>query len=339
MASLTLVTFAGVMTPWVVRNYLVSGTPFGTAGYAVVENTSAFSEYRLQRSVEPDFSGVDVKVVGRKLMANTRQIAQNDLPRLGGSWVTAFFLAGLLVSVANPAARRLRYFLLMSFAVLIVVQALGRTQLSEDSADINSENLLVLLVPLVLVYGVSLFYNLLDQIEFRFRELRFIVIGLFAVLACLSMILTLLPLALDMMLHFQLPTGQPRAYPPYHPPAIQAAAGWMKEDELIMSDIPWAVAWYGQRESIWLTLNTRADFFAINDYFKPVRELYLTRVTLDSRFPQQLMQTEEQTWPKLIIETMFNKEGPARFPLRKSVPGWLPEQFLLTDWERWRKTP
>jgi hypothetical protein len=86
-------------------------------------------------------------------------------------------------------------------------------------------------------------------------------------------------------------------------------------------------------------LNTRPDFFTINDYFRPVHEVYLTRVTLDSRFPQQLMQAEEQTWPKLILETMFSKEGPAKFPLRKMAPGWLPEQFVLTDWERWRKTP
>jgi hypothetical protein len=153
------------------------------------------------------------------------------------------------------------------------------------------------------------------------------------------MILTLLPLTLDMVLHFQLPTGQPRAYPPYHPPAIQVVSDWVKPDELIMSDIPWAVAWYGQRQSVWLTPNASSDFFAIHDYLKPVRELYLTRVTLDNRFIPQLMQADELTWPKLILETMFSKEGPTKFPLRKAAPGWLPEQFVLTDRERWRKNP
>ena len=42
------------------------------------------------------------------------------------------------------AISRLRYFLLISMAVLIAVQALGKTQLSEETPEINSENLLVL---------------------------------------------------------------------------------------------------------------------------------------------------------------------------------------------------
>ena len=51
------------------------------------------------------------------------------------------------------------------------------------------------------------------------------------------------------------------AYPPYYPPNIQKIADWMKPDELMMSDVPWAVAWYGNRPSVWLTLNTQDRFF------------------------------------------------------------------------------
>ena len=100
-----------------------------------------------------------------KLNTNLRQIITSELPKLGGSWVTAFFLVGLLLGFRNPAIARLRYFLLGCGLVLVFAQALGRTQLSEDSPEINSENLLVLLAPLVLVYGVSLFFLLLDQIH------------------------------------------------------------------------------------------------------------------------------------------------------------------------------
>ena len=66
----------------------------------------------------------------------------------------------------------MRYFLLGCVVVLSLAQALGRTQLSEESPEINSENLLVLLAPLVLVYGVSLFYLLLEQMRLPFPELR-----------------------------------------------------------------------------------------------------------------------------------------------------------------------
>jgi len=64
---------------------------------------------------------------------------------------------------------------------------MGRTQLSEDSPEVNSENLLVLLVPLIFVFGVSLFFSLLDQMNLLFRGMRYLVVGVFAVIICLPM--------------------------------------------------------------------------------------------------------------------------------------------------------
>ena len=238
VALVALVAFAAVMAPWLARNYNLSGAPFGTAGFSVLETTFLFPENRLQRSLEPDLNRYQhLTIFWVKLVVNARQILQNDVPRLGGSWVSAFFLVGLLVGFRNPALRRLRIFLLLSLVVLGVVQALGRTQLSEESPDLNSENLLVLLAPFVLVYGVSLFFLLLDQIELQVLELRYLVTGLFGVVACLPLIFTFLP-----------PATEPVVYPPYFPPVIQTVGSWLKEEELTMSDVPWAMAWYGQRQ-------------------------------------------------------------------------------------------
>ena len=52
----------------------------------------------------------------------------------------------------------------------------------------------------------------------------------------------------------------------------------------MMSDVPWAVAWYGQRQCVWLTLDAQDSFFAVNDYIKPVQALYLTPETMDGKF-------------------------------------------------------
>jgi 4-amino-4-deoxy-L-arabinose transferase-like glycosyltransferase len=333
LAWIALATFIAVMAPWVARNYSVSGKPFGTATYTIVETTMLYPENRLQRSLEPDFSRLYTMAFWLKLNTNLRQIVTSELPKLGGSWITAFFLVGLLVGFRNPAIARLRYFLLGCLLVLILAQALGRTQLSEESPDINSENLLVLLTPLVLVYGVSLFWLLLEQIHRPFGELRYIAIGIFSLVACLPMIFVFLP-----------PRTTPVIYPPYYPPAIQTVAGWLKEDELAMSDIPWAVAWYGQRQCVWLTLNcapdpkdpnTHEDFFAINDWQKPINALYLNPQTMDARFLTQWVRTGEQSWGSFILESMVNNKVPYGFPLKKSQAGWLPEQLVLTDFKRW----
>jgi len=337
LALIALAAFAAVMAPWVVRNYSVSGKPFGTATYAVVETTMLYPENRLQRSLEPDFSRLYMMAFWLKLNTNLRQIVTGELPKLGGSWITAFFLVGLLIGFRNPAVTRLRYFLLGCVLVLALAQALGRTQLSDESPEINSENLLVLLGPLVLVYGVSLFYLLLEQMRLPLRQLRYVVIGIFSLVVCLPMVFAFLP-----------PKTTPVVYPPYFPPAIQTVAGWLKEKELAMSDIPWAVAWYGQRQCVWLTLkctpdakdpNAHEDFFAINDYQKPINALYLTPQTMDARFLTQWIRAGEQSWGSFVLESMVKKKVPEYFPLSESQAGWLPEQLVLADWQRWRKAP
>lgn len=349
LAATTLLAFALVLTPWVVRTYSLSGMPFGTATFAVLENSWLSPEDRLERSLNPDllrsihnsfpFLTAAYHVIAQKLVANSRAILQSDLPRLGGTWVSGFFLVGLLVRFRSPTLGRLRVFLLAALVVLVVTQALGRTKLTEDSPDINSENLLVLVAPLVVMYGVSLFFVVLDQVELPFFQLRSAAIGLFGVVACLPLILTLLP-----------PKTSPLAYPPYYPPSIQTAVGWTKADELMMSDVPWAVAWYGQSQCVWLTPNARIDFFAINDYLKPISALYLTPQTVDRW-------TQSGDWGNLFLQTMRvlpgdNAKYPLHlnlvlpqgqgagvpFPLNYLQAGW-PMQLLFTFRPHWPSAP
>jgi hypothetical protein len=261
-----------------------------------------------------------------KFLGNLRPILQDALPKLGGSWVSMLFLTGLLLNFRSVAVRRMRYFLLMCLAVFIVVQPLGRTQLSEESPEVNSENLLVLLAPLVFIYGVSLFLILLDQMTLPLRELRLVVKAVFVGLCCAPLIFTLLP-----------PKTNPVVFPPYYPPDIQTIAGWMKPDELTMSDVPAAVAWYGQRQCVWLTLNAQDDFFAINDYLKPVQALYLTPETMNSKLASDCFRPDLHSWGNFVLQAVAQKQIPGGFPLVNAPPGFLPERLFLTDWARWKQ--
>jgi hypothetical protein len=342
LALVALLSFAVLLGPWVARNYALSGTPFGTATYTALENTFLFPEYKLSRSLDPDLSRTILAAYWHKLMGNGSRILQSDLPKMGGSWVSAFFLVGLLVAFRNPTTGRLRVFLVACIATFAFAQALGQTQLSEDSPEINSENLLVIVAPLVLVYGVSLFFLLLDQLVLPAFEARFLVIGLFGFLTCLPLLFVFLP-----------PQRYPVAFPPYAPPIIQTVGGWLNEKELIMSDIPWATAWYGRRQSVWLTLRAlpdpkdptlKEDFAVINDYQKPINGLYLTHQTLNRRFIEGLMGAN-QSWGHFVLQILVRREVPDPFPLTR-LPVRTPEdleqsiyggRLILMDWERWRK--
>ena len=325
------------MGPWLMRNYHVGGTLFGTAGYAIYQETSSYPGNRLERSMpanlEQELKNPGLNQYVRKFLIQMSEIVENDLPKLGGSWVSAFFLVGLLVPFRSPALARLRVFLLSSLLVLVIAQALGRTHLSVESPEVNSENLLVLLVPLVFMFGVAMYFVFLDQLAVPLPQLRTMANGLFVLVACAPLAFTLLP-----------PRSSPFAYPPYFPPSIQEAAKWMKENELMMSDMPWAVAWYGHRRCVWVTLDAganprKSDFFAINDFQKPIQGLYLTQLTMNAQFLSQMLKGQEWAWGRFVLESLLRTNVPTGFPLKEAPSGFLPDQLFLSDRVRWKGQP
>ena len=167
--------------------------------------------------------------------------------------------------------------------------------------------------------------TLLRQMEFPTLEIRYWVVVLLVVVACLPLITTLLP-----------PKASPVVYPPYYPPEIQKVSGWMQQDELLMSDIPWAVAWYGRRQCLWTTINAKYDFFALNDNLaKPIRALYLTLVTLDGKLFSECLQGSAESWGNFVLKSVAFGQIPPGFPLRVAPYGLMTGLFL-TDRQRWQ---
>jgi hypothetical protein len=251
--------------------------------------------------------------------------------------VAGLFLIGLLMTYHSPAISRLRYFVVGTILFMMMVQSLGRTQLSADVPELNSENLLVVLAPLVMLFGVAMFYMLLDTIELPIPELRKVLVVGFGFILCLPLFFTVLPPR----------TARPIVWPPYYPPQFQVAASFTKTNELTMCDIPWGMAWYGQRQCIWLTADGHSDFFAINDSIKPVQCLFLTPKTLDGHFISEQQRGTERIWGNLIANMLCTpvpgRDWPkeirfgipradgqrSQLPFNWWQPGW-PDILLLT---------
>jgi hypothetical protein len=327
-----LVFLALAWGPWCFRNYTISGRIFGTAGFAAMEGTQYFPKDRWQRSMSQnmdfDLNKVTMDQYTKKFLVGVGESLRNEVPKMGGSWLSALFLAGLLAPFRNPGLRRLRYFLIGSIALFICVQSLGRTYISEMSPEVNSESLLILLAPLAFMFGVALFYTILDQIPFEMPQYRTAAVAAFVVVMSLPLIFTFLP-----------PRSFPVAYPPYYPPYIKQIGNWTKPDELLMSDMPWAMAWYGDRTCVWTTLDTGgslpSDFFAIHDHIKPVKLLCLSPITLDVKFVSDMLKGSESAWSRFALDGMMRTNVPAGFPLKYSPGGYLPDFLILTDRKRW----
>ncbi len=334
LATTVAVVALAVIAPWLGRNYQLSEKFFGTAGFAIYEGTAAFPEDRVERSADPSvgIALLEPQDFAEKFFTNCRDILENELPRLGGSWVTAFFLVGLLLPFRNPGLSRLRFFIVLCLILLIGIEAIARTHLTTDSPIINSENLLVVFAPLIFMFGTALFFILMEQLSAANLELRFVMIAFFAVICCLPYIFVFLP---------------PPTYPvstPYFPGFIQRAAHWMQPEELMMSDIPWAVAWYGERQCAWVTPNDDEQFYKM-DGVKKVHAIYLTQRTTERKFLSHMV-IEQKSWERFVSDawtqyiTHGHYEGlPNNFPLTKAPVGFLPDQMFLSDKVRWQTKP
>ncbi len=332
LAATAIAVMALLLAPWVVRNYNVSGTLFGTAGFALHEGTGKFSGHVLERSMprnlQAQLNTIELREYARKLFLNGRDILTEELPRAAGNWIGALFLGAMLIPFRNPALARLKYFTAGTILLLLLVQALGRTSLSAGTPQINSENLMVVVTPLFFLFGCGLFYILLDQIELPAPWLRSLLIVGFVLVLSLPMIFRLLP-----------PRAVPVTYPPYWPPLIQTVAHWVEPEELIMSDMPWAVAWYGGRQCIWTTMDagqtSKDDFYGINDERKPIKGLFLTPITTDAKFLTDMRQGPEGVWGRFYLDAVVMKNLPKGFPLKEGPSAVLPDCMFLSDRIRW----
>lgn len=326
--------FVLVLAPWLARNYAMSGHLFGTAGFAIHEGASSLPGHTLARSmprsVALQINQVDMQQYVKKLFVNGREIVDQHLPQAAGNWIAALFLGALLVPYRNPSIGRVKLFVVMTVLVLLIVQAMGKTAYSDHAPRINSENLLVIVTPLFFIFGCAFFFTLLDQLELAFPWLRTLIVSTLVLVLSLPLIFRLLP-----------PRTLPGNYPPYWPPIIQEAAGWMGKEEMMITDMPWAVAWYGQRQAVWLPLDVGKKqedaFYQINDEHKAIKGIYLTPLTTDIRFLSDMRQSAEGVWGKFYLDAVVLKNLPTGFPLKVANPNWLPDQLFITDRIRWRE--
>ena len=355
-----------LVVPWLARNHHWSGHWFGTAGLAVLQDTRSYRDDSLERTLVGEMAEVGRREIWHKLHPKLERMVREDIPTVGGSWITVLFLAGILVPFHRRLPNRLRGFTLMSLFLLAIVQALGETHLAGGEDGIHGQNHLILVFPLICLFGSGLFFVLMERLNIDFGRAHAWFGSLVVLVLCLPLIFRLLTPRDDPFHH----------WPPYHPGGIQGIAEGFGEDELIMSDIPWAVSWYGDRQCIWIPRTVDPDFRSVHEDHKPVNGLYLTRPTTDRSIlvpmaddlideassitqlvswtllpegiPEEVVRRVQRnghpswTWGRFYLGVLFESEVPTGFPLRYlhgSVrPGWMfPGQMILTDRDRWEE--
>lgn len=239
------------------RNYGISGTPFGTAFYNLYNGIGGNKEeFALRSTVPPDLinRGFFTTIL-RSILVQTTDI----IPFLGGIVVAPLFFLSLLHPFKRESIATFRWTLLSMFGI----SALGLAffGVSSDNLDPNQTHLLF--APVMTAYGlafVSILWNKLP-IVIKAPMIRNLHLAIIIIICALPLILSL-PHKVRVGLIYKDYGGVPH-WPPYFAPVYNRVMNqWVGKTQICATDQPWAVAWYADRVSIWLP-PTRRDFIKL----------------------------------------------------------------------------
>ncbi len=306
VASLWLVLVLGLFAPWIARNLKVAGTPFGMAPQIALTDTTLFPKNSYDRSLVYDVPKAD-KIsthVRRSFVTSFPDNFREATQGAGDGILSALFVATLFYAFSRREVNHLRWAVLLGIVLLVAAASLFGAY---------TKTFLLLMLPFATMYGVAFFNLLLDRLNIRVQILNASLTGLVLAVNAIPLIFTMVA------------KSPPTAYPPYNPAWITSINGILKPNEMVCTDIPWATAWYGNRNSLLLPA-TMDQFYEIYDTTKRISGLYITTVTRDGRFVSDLLTGADRSWFQLNLGQI-----PGDFPLKEAFPLGNADQVFFTD--------
>ena len=229
-----------VSAPWLVRNYNLTGNPFFTLrSIEALEQTKRYPGNSLHRMYDEHLPSFTRFAAGnpRAIFDKVRDgmmVFYGTVTAIGGPYVTALFLVAIIVTLGDANLERWRY---MIYAYIGVI-ALGLSFL------IAAPRLLMPIGPATVVIAAGYFWRLLDH---RLEPVAVILKGRATALAVgILILLHIIPL---------LTTVTPASMLQRAPvDTVRSAAVQLNDltQGLIVTDIPWVVAWVADRDALWL---------------------------------------------------------------------------------------
>ncbi|HEX8312656.1 MAG TPA: glycosyltransferase family 39 protein [Chthoniobacteraceae bacterium] len=328
-AAIMLAIFALIYTPWMVRNYQVCGNPLGLGWYSGLAGVIG-SESAVMRSMSfvEQVKEAGPEIFGEKLRGQVIRQFGEIYQLLGALVLAPVFFVALLHLFKRPETSLFRWCLLSMWLfgiVGIAVVGLGsRVYTGSDALDPN--NLHILFAPLMVSYGLAFVLVLWSRLELNVKLIRFAFIGVLYFVSAMPFLSQVIEL-------HQQPKGRVQ-WPPYVAPFIAILGEWTIEREIIASDMPWAVAWYADRKSLWLPM-TLNDFISLNDYNRlggQIIGMYLTPITGHRGFINEVVKGEYKEWAPFIMRQVNIKDFPLRAVTALPVEN---ECVFYADRDRW----
>lgn len=351
-AVLVLAPALLALAAWGARNHVLCGDAFGSAKATLQAALVYASDSWLLRDFSAHSPPASADFVVKKLLLNFTAQVQDFYLHCGAVLPAALFFIALFHPYRRADVRAFGW----SLGVIWLFAAAGMslTGLPLKEKDVNQ--LHALFVPAMATFGFAFLAVLWGRLGINHARSGWwarhgLAAAAFAVSA-LPMVSTL-PSELTLGLGAK---GEFAHWPPYLPKQIHKVAGYTKGDELIFTDLPWAVAWYADRAAVWLPMD--------RNQFNEMRALAEERNAVVAGFlmtPESLRadrasdvfggEYREWAWPAFHgVAAAFGMDILAQsdFPYREFIPlagqpGNVPGRFVaemtfLSDRKRW-ETP
>jgi len=252
LSSLAILAVA-VIFP-IVRMIDITGQPFGLARFVFYNGLASGSESAIMRTLDLSSTPLVIDGLLLKILGTTLVQATSLIPFLGGILAAPIFFVALLHPFKRKPIANFRWLI----ALMWLFAALGMAIFGIDSKNsLHPNQIHLLFAPIMAAYGLaflSILWSRLDVVTSLpvLRNAHYYVI---IALSAAPMLLTL-PKDVRNYLAVSDKGGWPQ-WPPYYPIVLNLGLpNWVENDplqpEIVISDQPWAVAWYADTHSMWL---------------------------------------------------------------------------------------
>lgn len=244
--ALALTVFAAPLY----RNYQASGSVMGTAFLVIYSGLGGENSSMRVMDFASNDSNLRLDGLMMNIIRTTILQGTDILPFLGSIFAAPLFFLALLHSFKRKSIADFRWCILLMW----LFAALGMSIFGVSSEGNHPNQIHILFAPIMTGYGLAFLSILWSRLEVvnslpTLRNVHHIVI---VVLSAAPMLLGSYNLARFGLMRGD--KGTPH-WPPYYPAGINFYFDQQRivnKNQIIITDQPWAVAWYADRTAIWL---------------------------------------------------------------------------------------
>lgn len=297
-ASATMaVVFLVIILPWGIRNASVSGTPFGS-GYFAVLGGMGVGEEDVMRSYDPRSENIFRKGFASKVLVTSIGQLNGLYAFLGSIAVAPLFFLSLLHPFKRPEIAAFRWCILAMW----LASVLGMSLFGLPEGKMDANQLHVLFIPLMTAYGLAFLSVLWSRLGI-ISNVPMVTNGhlvLAVFFSVVPMILGLIP-SIPRSLYGK-EQGTQSLQISYIRDAVDPA-------EVVVSDAPWTVGWYGDRSSLWLpaTPAQMKEISAMTEQKgQPLSGVLLTMRSANQPMIADIIYGSYRDWAPMIVGQAMN---------------------------------